>query len=156
MTAKVEAARQPEAPGAVISRGPGETLQPRPRSRQRDAIVIVPAAAANLALQHAAVFVIVLAAIRRLGRDSKVVPRALTWFSAPRPPGTYGSGIGAICVSKGSAHPVVRYLRARGNPIGRGARKMDRESQICLYGPWSPGAQACIPDKGSRTDQGWP
>jgi len=153
MTANVEAARQPEAPGALISRGPAEPSQPSPTSRQRDAILIVLAAAANLA-QHVAVFVIVLAAIRGLVRDSKVIPRALTWYFGPAPPGTYGGGIGAICVSKGSARPVVRYLRARGNPIGRGARTMDRESQICLYGPWSPGAQACVPDKGSGTDEG--
>jgi hypothetical protein len=38
MTANVEAARQPEAPGAVISRGLAEPRQPRPTSRQRDAM----------------------------------------------------------------------------------------------------------------------
>jgi hypothetical protein len=86
MTANVEAARQPEAPGAVISRGPAEPLQPSPTSRQRDAIliVIVLAAAANLA-RHVAVFVIVLAAIRGLVRDSKVIPRAFTWYLGPAP-----------------------------------------------------------------------
>jgi len=41
MTANVEATRPAEAPGAVISRGPGEPLQPRQKSRQRDAILIV-------------------------------------------------------------------------------------------------------------------
>jgi hypothetical protein len=40
MTASVEVARQAGAPGAVISRGPGE---PRPARRQRAAIPIVVA-----------------------------------------------------------------------------------------------------------------
>ena len=64
MTASIEVARQAEAPGALISRGPGASLQPRPASRQRDAILIVImlAAAANLALQQGAIFAIVLAA----------------------------------------------------------------------------------------------
>jgi hypothetical protein len=84
MTANVEAARQPDAPGALISRGPAEPPQPSPTSRQRDAILIVLAAAANLA-QHVAVFVIVLAAIRGLVRDSKVIPRAFTWYFGPAP-----------------------------------------------------------------------
>ena len=45
-------ARQVEAAGALIRRGPRGPLQPRPASRQQDAIliVIVLAAAANLAL----------------------------------------------------------------------------------------------------------
>jgi hypothetical protein len=38
MTASIDLARQADAPGAVISRGPGETLQPRTASGQRDAI----------------------------------------------------------------------------------------------------------------------
>jgi len=85
MTANVEVAQQAEAAGAVISRGPGEPLQPRPASRQRDAILIVIllAAAANLALQQGAIFVIALVAIRRLVRDSQVIPRALTWYFGP-------------------------------------------------------------------------
>ena len=41
MTASIEVARHAEAPGALISRGPGASLQPRPASRQRDAILIV-------------------------------------------------------------------------------------------------------------------
>jgi hypothetical protein len=40
MTASVEVARHAGAPGAVISRGPGE---PRPARRQRAAILIVVA-----------------------------------------------------------------------------------------------------------------
>ena len=86
MTANIEVARQAEAAGAVFSGGPGEPLQPRPASRQRDAILMVVglAAAANLA-RHVAVFVIVLAAIRGLVRDSQVIPRALTWFFGPAP-----------------------------------------------------------------------
>ncbi|GEM_PF-6790969 len=54
MTANIEVARQAEAPGALISRGSGKPLQPRPASRQHDVIliVIVLAAAANLALQQ--------------------------------------------------------------------------------------------------------
>jgi hypothetical protein len=44
MTASVEVARQAGAPGAVISRGPGE---PRPARRQRAAILIVVALAAE-------------------------------------------------------------------------------------------------------------
>jgi len=44
MTASVEVARQAGAPGAVLSRGPGE---PRPARRQRAAILI----AAGLAAQ---------------------------------------------------------------------------------------------------------
>ena len=44
MTASVEVARQAEASGAVLSRGPGE---PRPARRQRAAILI----AAGLAAQ---------------------------------------------------------------------------------------------------------
>jgi len=60
MTASIEVARQAEAPGALISRGPGASLQPRPASRQRDAILIVPAA--NLTLQQGAIFAIVLTA----------------------------------------------------------------------------------------------
>jgi hypothetical protein len=53
MTANVKVARQAGAAGAVISRGPGEPLQPGPASRQRDAIliVIVLAAAARSARQ---------------------------------------------------------------------------------------------------------
>ncbi|MGO8887271.1 MAG: hypothetical protein ACLQDY_21445 [Streptosporangiaceae bacterium] len=53
MTANVEVARQAEAPGAVISRGPGEPLQPRQTRRQRDAILIMIllAAAARSARQ---------------------------------------------------------------------------------------------------------
>ena len=53
MTASIEVARQAEAPGALISRGPGQPQQPRPASRQRDAIliVIVLAAAARSARQ---------------------------------------------------------------------------------------------------------
>lgn len=87
MTANVKVARQAGAAGAVISRGPGEPLQPGPASRQRDAIliVIVLAAAANLALLHGPMFVIVLAAIRGLVRDSQVIPRMLTWYFGPAP-----------------------------------------------------------------------
>ena len=53
MTANVEATRPAEAPGAVISRGPDEPLQPRHKSRQRDAILIaiLLAAAARSARQ---------------------------------------------------------------------------------------------------------
>jgi hypothetical protein len=53
MTANIEAARQAEAPGAVISPGPGEALQPRQARRQRDAILIMIllAAAARSARQ---------------------------------------------------------------------------------------------------------
>jgi hypothetical protein len=85
MTANVEVTRQAAARGAVISRGPGVPLQPQPESRQRDAIliVIVLAAAANLA--PVALFAIVLAAIRGLVRDSQVIPHALTWFFGPAP-----------------------------------------------------------------------
>jgi hypothetical protein len=42
--ASIEVARQAEAPGAVISRGPGP---PRPARRQRDAILIVVVLAAE-------------------------------------------------------------------------------------------------------------
>ena len=53
MTASIEVARQAEAPGALISRGPGQPQQPRPASRQRDAILIVIVlAATNLTLQQ--------------------------------------------------------------------------------------------------------
>ena len=62
MTASIEVARQAEAPGALISRGPGASLQPRPASRQRDAILIVIVPAANLTLQQGAILAIVLAA----------------------------------------------------------------------------------------------
>jgi len=41
MTANVEVARHAEVPGAVIRRGPGGPLPPRPASRQRDVILIV-------------------------------------------------------------------------------------------------------------------
>jgi hypothetical protein len=41
MTANIEVVRQPEAPGAAISRVPGGPLPPRPTSRQRDVILIV-------------------------------------------------------------------------------------------------------------------
>jgi hypothetical protein len=59
-------------------------VQPRAASRQQDAIliVVVLAAAANL-VQHAAVFVILLAAIRVLVRESQVIPRALSWYFRP-------------------------------------------------------------------------
>src|SRR5579863_3349136 len=40
MTADTQVARQAEAPGAVISRGPGGPRLPRP-SRRRDAILVV-------------------------------------------------------------------------------------------------------------------
>src|SRR5271157_5683579 len=58
MTANIEVARQAEAPGALISRGSGKPLQPRPASRQHDVIliVIVLAAAANLALQQGGLY----------------------------------------------------------------------------------------------------
>lgn len=61
MTVNVEAARRAAAPGAVISRGPGEPLQPRSASRQRDAILIVIllAAAARSARQAAAAGVLI-------------------------------------------------------------------------------------------------
>jgi hypothetical protein len=63
MTASIEVARQAEAPGALISRGPGASLQPRSASRQRDAILIVIVlAATNLTLQQGAIFAIVLTA----------------------------------------------------------------------------------------------
>jgi hypothetical protein len=55
MTASIEVARHAEAPGALISRGPGASLQPRSASRQRDAILIVILlAATNLTLQQGA------------------------------------------------------------------------------------------------------
>ncbi len=85
MTASIEVARQAETPGAPISRGPGASLQPRSASRQRDVIVIVLAAAANLALQQGAIFAIMLAAIRSPVRDSQVIPRVLTWYFGPAP-----------------------------------------------------------------------
>ena len=80
-------ARPAEAPGAVISRGPSGPLQSRSASRQRDLIVIlfVLAAAARVAHKHVIVFVIVLAAVRGLVRDSQVMPRALTWLLGPAP-----------------------------------------------------------------------
>jgi hypothetical protein len=89
MTANAKVTRQAEAAGAVIWRGPGEPLQPlqpRPASRQRDAILIVIllAAAKNLA-PYVPMFVIALAAIRRLVRESQVVPDALTWYFGPAP-----------------------------------------------------------------------
>jgi hypothetical protein len=46
MTATIEVARQAEAPGAVVSRGPGGPPQPRWASRQRDIILIVTLLAA--------------------------------------------------------------------------------------------------------------
>ena len=41
MTASIDVARPAKAPGAVISRGAGQPLPPRPARRQRDAILIV-------------------------------------------------------------------------------------------------------------------
>jgi hypothetical protein len=41
MTASIDVARPAKAPGAVISRGPGQPLPPRAARRQRDAILIV-------------------------------------------------------------------------------------------------------------------
>ena len=84
MAAAARSAREAAAARAVIPRGPGE---PRPASRQRDAIVImvVLAGAASLAAQHVAMFAIVLAAIRVLVRDSQVIPHALTWLLGPAP-----------------------------------------------------------------------
>ena len=82
MMANVEATRPAEAPGAVISRGPGEPLQPKSAGRQRDAllIVIVLAAVANHALLRGAMFVIVLAAIRDLVNEGRPVRRTLSWY----------------------------------------------------------------------------
>jgi hypothetical protein len=57
MAANIEVAQQTEAPGAAISRVPGGTWQPRPASRQRDAILIVillAAAARSARLAEAA------------------------------------------------------------------------------------------------------
>jgi hypothetical protein len=57
MTASIDVARQAEAPSAVLSRGPGGPLQPRPASRLRDAILIVillAAAARSARLAEAA------------------------------------------------------------------------------------------------------
>jgi hypothetical protein len=87
MAANAGFARPAEAPGAVISRGPSGPLQSRSASRQRDLIVIlfVLAAAARVAHKHVIVFVIVLAAVRGLVRDSQVMPRALTWLLGPAP-----------------------------------------------------------------------
>jgi hypothetical protein len=68
MTAGIEVARHAEAPGTVISRGPGQP-PPRTASRQRDAILIV----------------ILLAAIGGLVRDNLVIPRVLTWYFGPAP-----------------------------------------------------------------------
>ena len=47
MTAGIEVARQTEAPGTVISRGPAKPLLPRPARRQRAAILIVVMLAAE-------------------------------------------------------------------------------------------------------------
>jgi hypothetical protein len=107
MTANVEVARQAEAPGAVISRGPGEPLKPRQTRRQRDAILIVTllAAAANLALQQGATFVIVLAAIRGLVRESQPIRRALSWYFGP--------------VSTGHRQGLVRKADIS-RPVGKG------------------------------------
>jgi len=63
MTASIEVARQAEAAGAVISRGPGQPLPPRLASRQRAAILIVVVLAAGADLAAVAVFASVLAAI---------------------------------------------------------------------------------------------
>jgi hypothetical protein len=57
MTVSIEVARQAEAPGAVIRRGPGGPPPPRPASRQRDVILIVillAAAARSARLAEAA------------------------------------------------------------------------------------------------------
>jgi hypothetical protein len=61
LTAGSEVARQAEAPGTVISRGPGQPLPPRTASRQRDAILIVIllATAARSAQQAKAVGVLI-------------------------------------------------------------------------------------------------
>ena len=83
LAAVARSARQVEAAGALIRRGPGEPLQPRPASRQRDAILIVLAAVANRALLRGAMFVIVLAAIRRLVNEGRPVRRALSWYLGP-------------------------------------------------------------------------
>jgi hypothetical protein len=73
MTANIEAARQPEAPGAVISRGPGEPLPPRQARRQRDAILIMIllAAAARSARQVEAA-----GALIRRGPGEPLQPRS--------------------------------------------------------------------------------
>ena len=76
MTANVEVARQAEAPGAVICHGLGEPPQPRLASRQRDAILIVALLAVEGELAPVAMFVIALAAIRGLVRESQIIPRA--------------------------------------------------------------------------------
>jgi hypothetical protein len=83
MMADIEIARQAEAPGAVISRVPDGP--PRPTSRQRAAILIVVALAAEADLAAVAMVAIVLAAIRDLVRDSQVIPHALTWYFGPAP-----------------------------------------------------------------------
>jgi hypothetical protein len=83
MTADIEVARQAEAPGAVTWRGQGGPLQPRTASRQREAILVVILLAAVAKVAHVAMFVIALAAIRGLVRDSQVIPRTLTWYFGP-------------------------------------------------------------------------
>jgi hypothetical protein len=89
LAAAARSARQAEAAGALIPRGPGNPLQSQPASRQRDAIlitvVLAAAASASLAPQQVAMFVIVLATMRRLVRDSKVIPRTLTWLFGSAP-----------------------------------------------------------------------
>jgi hypothetical protein len=85
MTADIEVARQAEAPGTVISRGPGQPPPPRTASRQRDAILIVILLAAAADLAPVIMVAIVLAAIRDLMRDSQVIPRTLTWYFGSAP-----------------------------------------------------------------------
>ena len=86
LAAAARSAGLAEVAGAQLSRVPHGPLQPRPGSRQRDAILIVLVvltAGANLA--PLAMFAIVLTAITGLVRDSQVVPRALTWYFGAAP-----------------------------------------------------------------------
>jgi hypothetical protein len=83
LAAAARSARQAKAPGSVIWRGPGEPLQPQPIRRHRVAILFVILLAAEAELAPVAVFVIALAAIRGLVRESQIIPRVLTWYFGP-------------------------------------------------------------------------